>query len=94
MNPSVLAQQLQQAVSDFLRLSFETTTPFFDGLLERFLTTPGLWLKCLTFQSNFPLRRVLAMPIFSTNVPLSFPPHKHLEMAFKRIGVEFKSRCL
>jgi DEAD/DEAH box helicase domain-containing protein len=45
MNPSVLAQQLQQAVSDYLRLSFETTTPFFDGLLERFLNTPGLLAK-------------------------------------------------
>lgn len=42
MNPSVLARQLQQAVSDYLRLSFETTTPFYDGLLERFLNTPGV----------------------------------------------------
>ena len=36
MNPSVLAQQLQQAVKDYLRLSFETTTPFFEEMLERF----------------------------------------------------------
>ena len=33
MNPSVLAQQLQHAVKDYLRLSFETTTPFFEGLV-------------------------------------------------------------
>ena len=45
MNPSVLAQQLQQAVNDYLRFSFETTTPFFDGLVERFIVTPGLLLK-------------------------------------------------
>jgi hypothetical protein len=42
MNPSVLAQQLQQAVNDYLRFSFETTTPFFIGVVKRFITTPSL----------------------------------------------------
>ena len=40
MNPSVLAQQLKQAVNDYLRLSFATTTPYFEGMLERFIGAP------------------------------------------------------
>jgi DEAD/DEAH box helicase domain-containing protein len=45
MNPSVVIKQLQQAINDYLRLSFETTTPFFDDMLERFLTTSGQIIK-------------------------------------------------
>jgi DEAD/DEAH box helicase domain-containing protein len=91
MNPSVLAQQLQQAVSDYLRLSFETTTPFFDGLLERFLTTPGLLAKGPYLSIKLPFEKGAGKADFFPNVPLGFSPHKHQEMAFKRIGVEFKS---
>lgn len=91
MNPSVLAQQLQQAVSDYLRLSFETTTPFFDGLLERFLTTPGLLAKGPYLSIKLPFEKGAGKADFFPDVPLGFPPHKHQEIAFQRIGVEFKS---
>lgn len=90
MNPSVLAQQLQQVVSDYLRLSFETTTPFSDGLLERFLTTPGLLAKGPYLSIKLPFEKGSGKADFFPNVPLGFPPHKHQEIAFKRIGVEFK----
>lgn len=91
MNPSVLAHQLQQAVSDYLRLSFETTTPFFDGLLERFLTTPGLLAKGPYLSIKLPFEKGAGKADFFPDVPLGFPPHKHQEIAFQRIGVEFKS---
>ena len=91
MNPSVLAQQLQQAVSDYLRLSFETTTPFFDGLLERFLNTPGLLAKGPYLSIKLPFEKGSGQSGFFPDVPLGFLPHKHQEIAFERIGVEFKS---
>lgn len=91
MNPSVLAQQLQQAVSDYLRLSFETTTPFFDGLLERFLNTPGLLAKGPYLSIKLPFEKGSGNAAFFPDVPLGFPPHKHQEIAFTRIGVDFKS---
>jgi hypothetical protein len=65
MNPSVLAQQLQQAVSDYLRVSFETTTPFFEAMLERFIATPGpLGQRARIFRSNCRLRRALERLLF------------------------------
>jgi len=91
MNPSVLAHQLQQAVSDYLRLSFETTTPFFDGLLERFINTPGLLAKGPYLSIKLPFEKGAGKADFFQDVPLAFPPHKHQEIAFARIGVDFKS---
>jgi DEAD/DEAH box helicase domain-containing protein len=40
MIPSVLARQLRRGVADFLKTSFTTTTPYFEGLWERFLENP------------------------------------------------------
>ena len=91
MNPSVLAQQLQQAVRDYLRLSFETTTPFFEGLLERFLNTDGALAKGPYLSIKLPFEKGQGNADFFPAVPMAFSPHKHQEIAFQRIGVDFKS---
>jgi DEAD/DEAH box helicase domain-containing protein len=91
MNPSVLAQQLQQAVKDYLRLSFETTTPFFEGMLERFLTTDGALAKGPYLSIKLPFEKGQGKADFFPAVPMAFAPHKHQEIAFQRIGVDFKS---
>ena len=91
MNPSVLAQQLQQAIKDYLRLSFQTTTPFFEGLLERFLGTEGALAKGPYLSIKLPFEKGAGKSDFFPAVPLAFPPHKHQEIAFQRIGVDFKS---
>lgn len=91
MNPSILAQQLQQAVSDYLRVSFETTTPFFEGMLERFINTTGQLAKGPYLSIKLPFEKGTGKADYFPDVPLKFPPHKHQEIAFSRIGVEFKS---
>ncbi|MEI6268566.1 MAG: DEAD/DEAH box helicase [Methylococcaceae bacterium] len=91
MNPSVLAQQLQQAVKDYLRLTFETTTPFFEGLLERFLGTEGALAKGPYLSIKLPFEKGQGKADFFPAVPMAFSPHKHQEIAFQRIGVDFKS---
>jgi DEAD/DEAH box helicase domain-containing protein len=91
MNPSVLAQQLQQAVSDYLRVSFETTSPFFEGMLERFIDKPGQLAKGPYLSIKLPFEKGSGKSDFFPDVPLKFPPHKHQEIAFSRIGLESKS---
>ena len=91
MNPSVLAQQLQQAVNDYLRLNFQTTTPFFEDLLERFLCTEGALAKGPYLSIKLPFEKGAGKADFFPAVPLAFPPHKHQEIAFQRIGIDFKS---
>ena len=90
MNPSVLAQQLQQAVKDYLRLSFKTTTPFFEGLLERFLNTDGALAKGPYLSIKLPFEKGQGNADFFSAVPMAFSPHKHQEIAFQRIGKDFK----
>lgn len=94
MNPSVLAQQLQQAVSDYLRLSFETTTPFFADLLADFLKQPGLLSKGPYLSIKLPFEKGQGQANFFPDVPLGFPPHKHQDIAFQRLGVDFKSTLI
>ncbi|MDD2801790.1 MAG: hypothetical protein PHC94_02445 [Methylobacter sp.] len=82
MNHSVLAQQLLQSVSDYLRLSLETTTPFFDRLLKRFLTTPGLLAKVLIYRSNYPLKKGSGKADFFPNVPLGLGKGNNKPVSF------------
>ena len=92
MNPSVVINQLQQAINDYLRLSFETTTPFFEGMLEHFLTTSGQIIKGPYLSIKLPFEQSEeGNADFSPVVPLGFPPHKHQEIAFQRLGVDFRS---
>jgi DEAD/DEAH box helicase domain-containing protein len=37
MIPSILAQQINQGINDFLSTTFHSTNPFFHHMLERFL---------------------------------------------------------
>src|SRR6056297_2083569 len=37
MIPSILSQQINQGLKDFLSTTFHSTNPFFHGMLERFL---------------------------------------------------------
>ena len=40
MIPSIVATQVRNCVSDYLRTTFRPTTPGFEGLLERFIAEP------------------------------------------------------
>jgi len=91
MNPSVLARQLKQAVNDYLRLSFSTTTPFFEGMLERFIETPDGISKGPYLSIKLPFAKGEGRSDFFPDVPLGFTPHLHQEKAFQRIGVEYNS---
>ncbi len=91
MNPIILANQLKQAVNDYLRLSFATTTPFFEGMLERFITLPGGVSKGPYLSIKLPFSKSKGESDFFPDVPLGFTPHLHQEKAFQRIGVDYKS---
>lgn len=89
--PSIIAHQLQQAVKDYLRLSFSTTTPFFAGMLERFIDTPDLLSKGPYLSIKLPFSKGKDQADFFPDVPLGFTPHLHQEIAFQHIGADFKS---
>lgn len=84
MLPSVLASQIQHGVEDFLRTTFSISTPFFKGLMDRFMETGELF--------HGPYLSIHLPFIQGTNqIPfpdlhLGFTPYLHQEKAFANLG--------
>lgn len=88
MTPSVLAQQLEQGVKDFLRTTFPISTPHFHGMVERLLEAEGGIFKGPYISLDLPFRSGEGEGEHFPNVPLGFRPYLHQERAFRRLGGE------
>jgi DEAD/DEAH box helicase domain-containing protein len=86
MIPSVVVQQLQQGVKDFLRTTFPSSTPFFSGALERLLEEEGAVFKGPYVSLQLPFRQGAGGPDFFPQAPLKFRPYLHQEKAFQRLS--------
>lgn len=84
MQPIVLADQIRQGVADFLATSFPATTPSFDGLMERFLATPGSLVKGPYVTVALPFRDAAGGPWFQW-LPGGFTPYAHQARAWERL---------
>lgn len=87
MQPLIVSQQVTQGVADFLRTAFPSTTPGFEGLLERFLAERSNIFKGPYLTLPLPFRKQLnggasAFPW----LPVSFVPHAHQAKAFERLA--------
>jgi DEAD/DEAH box helicase domain-containing protein len=86
MIPSVVVQQLQQGVKDFLRTTFPSSTPFFSGALESLLEEEGAVFKGPYLSLQLPFRQGAGGSDFFPQVPLKFRPYLHQEKAFQRLS--------
>lgn len=86
MIPSVVVQQLQQGVKDFLRTTFPCSTPFFAGALDNLLEEEGAVFKGPYVSLQLPFRQGEGGPDFFPLVPLKFRPYLHQETAFRRLS--------
>jgi DEAD/DEAH box helicase domain-containing protein len=87
--PSALAQQLERGMRDFLRASFWSSTPGFEGLIERFLDEKRGGSDSL-FQGPYvslelPFERGDDDREWFREAPLPFTPYTHQEEAFERL---------
>lgn len=89
MQPLIVSQQLTQGVADFLRTAFPSTTPGFDGLVERFLAERSNIFKgpYLTVPLPFRKHHSRGGQAFSW-LPAYFVPHAHQARAFLRLAGE------
>jgi DEAD/DEAH box helicase domain-containing protein len=89
VQPLILAQQVTQGVSDFLRTAFPSTTPGFIGLLDRFLAGRSNVFKGPYLTVPLPFRAVArtAKPPFAWLSP-EFVAHVHQAKAFVRLSGE------
>jgi len=93
MQPLIVSQQVTQGVADFLRTAFPSTTPGFEGLLERFLAERSNIFKGPYLTLPLPFRKQSngGVPAFPW-LPTGFVPHAHQAKAFVRLaGKEARS---
>lgn len=86
MIPSVLADQLQQGVEDFLKTTFPISTPFFHGIVERLIEREEGIFKGPYLDLQLPFRMGAAKKNHFPDITLTFPPYLHQERAFERLA--------
>jgi DEAD/DEAH box helicase domain-containing protein len=90
MNPILLGRQVERGLKDLVRATLNTTSPAFEGTIERFLTEPANYVKGPWISVAMPFRQSVApgepfdqpFPL----VPLRFAPYQHQLSAFGRLS--------
>ena len=94
MIPSIVATQVRNCVSDYLRTTFRPTTPGFEGLLERFIAKPDNTGKGPYVSIGLPFRPGNHSGEFFPEIPLGFTPYLHQERAFARLSPPYYQSTL
>jgi len=95
MIPSILAHHVEQGIKDFLRTTFPVATPFFSNILENFILKHENVFKGPYLDIQLPFQQGKGGPGYFPNLPMSFPPYLHQEIAFDRLaGTTSKSTII
>ena len=87
MIPSILSQQINQGINDFLSTTFHSTNPFFHNMLERFLGQEGNLSKGPYISLQLPFQKGHSREFFP-KIPMGLTTHLHQELAFARLWAE------
>src|SRR5664280_997887 len=85
MISAALSSMLEQGIADFLRMSFWSSTPGMEAVIERFVKTEGAVFKGPYVSVSLPFRQGADAEFFP-QVPLGYPAHKHQEQAWVRLS--------
>lgn len=86
MIPSVLAEQVERGVKDFLLTTFPITNPFFEGCVERLLARKDTVFRGPFLSIKLPFVPSAGAPrVFPDVVPAGFQPYWHQQRAFERL---------
>lgn len=94
MNPLVLGRQVERGLRDLVRSTLNTTSPAFDGMVDRFLAEPRNFLQGPWISVAMPFRQSSTPGEHFPEIPLGFAPFKHQEIAFDRLGGDTPSSTL
>lgn len=85
MNPILLGKEVAEGLKDLVRSSFETTSPAYEGMVERFLAEERNLIKGPWIAVDLPFRPAESNREHFPEVPLGFRAHRHQELAFERL---------
>ena len=85
MLPSILAHDITEGLSNFIVTGFETPTPYFSGIFQRFVAQPGNLYKGPYLSLGLPfLKDTVRQECFSA-FEIGFTPYIHQRQAFDRL---------
>jgi DEAD/DEAH box helicase domain-containing protein len=90
MNPILLARHIEAGLTDLVRSTLNTTSPAFEGVVDRFLSEPHNFIKGPWVSADMPFKQIEGakegweQPF--PEVPLKFAPYQHQMSAFERLG--------
>jgi len=90
VNPILLGRQVEDGLKGLVRDTLNATSPAFDGTVDRFLDTPGNYIKgpwisvAMPFKQSVKPGEPFEQPF--PEVPLKFAPYRHQETSFERLG--------
>jgi DEAD/DEAH box helicase domain-containing protein len=89
MLPSILAKQLREGLSDYIKTTFPMTTPGFAGSLDRFLETSNAVFHDPYVSVRLPFRIAEDMEEdYFRSIHTSYTPYLHQQKAFERLTGE------
>ncbi len=85
MYPSVVVQQVEQGILDFLRTTFSIATPHFHGIMDHFLSGGGLFSGPY-LSLSLPFEPGLSGKDRFSSFTMAFPPYAHQDAAFDNLS--------
>lgn len=93
MNPILLARHVQDSLRELVHTTLNSTSPAFEGMVDRFIAEPANFLKGPWISVDMPFKQIdgaadgtWTQPF--PEVPLKFAPYKHQTDAFARLSGE------
>ena len=91
MNPILLVRHVQDSLRELVHTTLNTSSPAFEGMVDRFMAEPGNFLKGPWISVDMPFRQIdgaaegtWTQPF--SEVPLRFAPYQHQTDAFARLS--------
>jgi DEAD/DEAH box helicase domain-containing protein len=82
MIPSVLTSPLRRGIEDYLRTTFQISTPLFHSIVDDLLKTEKGVFQGPFLSVALPFRTSDMTTDFFSSLTIPFTPHKHQEKAF------------
>lgn len=85
MIPTIISEQVQTGLQDFLRSTFPSKDAFFGPMIEEFISKKDLLFKGPYISIKLPFVTSASNVTYFPDVPMGFKPYQHQQKAFQRL---------
>ncbi|MEN8168395.1 MAG: DEAD/DEAH box helicase, partial [Pseudomonadota bacterium] len=87
-----LAKEIIRGLQAYITTGFETSTPWFAGAFKELVEAPGRFYKGPYLSISLPFKPGNVERDFFSTLETDFPPYRHQQQAWQRLGSERESR--